>query len=98
MAIGAERAQGRGMFDYGAGAELYSGHSRSRNQRKIGYRRFSRAADAIQFAIETLPADKLHGAMLEVNEQRFGAADIRRLYDDGLYPLVRRAVAADVVS
>lgn len=86
------------MFDYSAGAELYSGHTRFRHQRKIGYHRFPRAAEAIQFAIEILPSDKLHSAMLEVNERRFGASEIRRLYDDGLYPLMRRKVAEDAPS
>ena len=89
------------MFDYGASAELYSGHTGMKHRKKIGYQRFPRAADAIQFAIETLTPAMLHGAMLEVNEQRFSAADIRRLYDDGSYPLLRRlpdAQPADAIA
>jgi hypothetical protein len=82
------------MFDYCAGAELYSGHTGMKHRKKIGYQRFPRAADAIQFAIETLPPALLNGALLEVNEERFTANEIRRLYDDGGYPLQRRDVAA----
>ncbi len=55
------------MFDYRAGAELYSGHAGMKARKKIGYQRFPQAADAIRFAIETLPPALLHGAMLEVN-------------------------------
>jgi len=77
------------MFDYGAGAELYSGHAGMRHRKKIGYQRFSQAAEAIRFAIETLPPAMLTGAMLEVNEERFGAGDILRLYESNAYPLPR---------
>ena len=84
------------MFDYRAGAELYSGHAGMKARKKIGYRRFPQAAEAIRFAIETLDSALLHGAMLEVNEERFNASEIRRLYDDGDYPLQRRPVASVV--
>ena len=58
--------------------------------RPVGYRRFNRAADAIRFAIEELPPQALVGAWLEVSEERFDAAGIRRLYDCPAYPLDRR--------
>jgi hypothetical protein len=77
------------MFDYSASAELYSGHVGMRSRKKIGYQRFSRAADAIQFAIETLPIARLNGAFLEVDGDRFGAGEIRQLYDAADYPLQR---------
>jgi hypothetical protein len=95
MALPAERAHGRNMFNYSARAELYSGHTGPRNRKKIGYQRFPCAAEAIQFAIETLPAGLLNGAMLEVDEERFSANDIRRLYDDRGYPLQRRLLSMD---
>lgn len=78
------------MFDYGANADLYSAQVGLKNRRKMAYRRFSQAADAIRFAIEVLPSAALLGSLLEVEEQRFGAVDIRRLYDDCSYPLQRR--------
>ena len=87
------------MFDYDAGAELYSGHAGGfRNHKTLGYLRFPRAAEAIQFAIEVLSPDMQLRVLLEVDEDRFDASEIRRLYDDGLYPLQRRPVAADETS
>jgi hypothetical protein len=74
-------------FDYEAGAELFVAHRR----RSPEYRRFDRAADAIRFAIEDLPPQSLLAAHLEVEEERFGCRDIRRLYDGAEFPLARRA-------
>ena len=78
-------------FDYNAEAELFP--NRGMRGRPVGYRRFNRAADAIRFAIEELPPQALVGAWLEVSEERFDAAGIRRLYDRPDYPLDRRAPA-----
>jgi hypothetical protein len=44
----------------------------------------------IGFAIEELPADVLFGTVIEANEQRLDAAAIRKLYESGAYPLLRR--------
>ncbi len=55
----------------------------------MGYRRFSKAADAIRFAIEELAPELLIGAHLEVEEERFDSEGIRRLYDHAEYPLAR---------
>jgi hypothetical protein len=55
----------------------------------MGYKRFARAADAIRYAIEEMPAEFLVGAFLEVNEERFDSAEIRRLYERPDYPLER---------
>jgi hypothetical protein len=78
-------------FDYNAEAELFP--SRAVRRQPVGYKRFARAADAIRFAIEELPAQALAGAWLEVAEERFDAADIRRLYEHANYPLQRSADA-----
>lgn len=77
------------MFDYSADAELYPRRSGLRVRNKLGYRRFSTAAEAIAFAIETLPPELLNGAYLEVEEERFDAIQIRALYDDARFPRPR---------
>jgi hypothetical protein len=79
-------------FDYGTAAELFPTRSRKAVRQPVGYKRFARAADAIRFAIEDLPPALLLGAYLEVDEERFGGDDIRRLYESPRYPLARRAV------
>lgn len=75
-------------FDYDAAAELFP--TRRRQRGPFGYKRFAQAAEAIRFAIEDLPAEYLAGAFLEVDEQRYGSDDIRRLYESANYPLTRR--------
>ena len=81
-------------FDYGREAELFPTRSRKTGRPAFGYRRFARAAEAIRFAIEELPPELLAGAFLEVDEERFDSAGIRRLYQNAGYPLMRR-IAAD---
>ena len=80
-------------FDYAAEAELFPTRIRKTGRQNFGYKRFARAADAIRFAIEDLPPTLLVGAHLEVDEERFDAAGIRRLYEDVAYPLPRPAAA-----
>jgi hypothetical protein len=77
-------------FNYGAEAELFPGASRKR----VAYRRFSKASEAIRFAMEELQPKILVGAYLEVNEARFDHTGIRRLYDSDRYPL-KRAVRTE---
>jgi hypothetical protein len=76
-------------FDYCSSAELFTTKSKW-SRGPVGYKRFARAADAIRFAIESLPVASLAGACLEAGDDRFNAADIRRLYEDDAYPLDRR--------
>ena len=83
-------------FDYGAEAELFPTRSRFSMRQSVGYRRFSRAAEAIRYAIEELPPELLAGAYLEVEEGRFDRNGIRRLYEHADYPLARRARSAPV--
>jgi hypothetical protein len=88
------------VFDYTAAAELFPARTdaeaspvRGRRARRqpVGYGRFARAADAIRFAIEELPAELLPNTCLAVDEDRFDRNEIRRLYQSAQYPLVRRA-------
>ena len=87
-------------FDYDHEAELFPVRTPRSRGKSFGYRRFERAADAIQFAMEeVLPSQSLAGAYLEVDEQRFDAAGIRLLYESPEYPLIRsRAGAASALN
>ena len=75
-------------FDYNAPAELYPSRIK-KGRGRITYKRFNTAAEALQFAIEEIPAAVLLGAYLEVDEARFGVQEIRFLYDSAAYPLKR---------
>jgi len=81
------------LFDYRAEAEVFSARSRKGGRRPMGYRRFSRAAEAIRFAMEDMPSELLISTYMEVDEVRFNFGDIRRLYESADYPLARRAAA-----
>jgi hypothetical protein len=74
-------------FDYAASAELYFGAAA--HNRKMNYRRFDAAADAIAFAMEELDPAALNFATLEVGEERFDRHAMRRLYEAADYPRVR---------
>ena len=76
-------------FDYNAPAELFP--TRVRKGRRLDYRRFDTAAEAIRFAIEELPAPMLAGAYLQVEDERFAGDEIRELYQRPGYPLARQS-------
>lgn len=80
-------------FDYNTEAELFPSRNRKSRGQTIGYRRFAQAADAIRFAIEELAPERLLGACLEVDEERYDREGIRRLYESDDYPLARQAAA-----
>jgi hypothetical protein len=78
-------------FDYGVPVELF--WNRKCRRQPFGYRRFAQAADAIRFAIEKLPPEFLVGTFLEVDGERYGNEEIRRLYQSSSYLLPRYAAA-----
>ncbi|MGD0334026.1 MAG: hypothetical protein ABSA90_12340 [Xanthobacteraceae bacterium] len=78
-------------FNYKAAAELFPTRRRIPRRQPLGYKRFAQAAHAIRFAMEDVAPELLVGACLEVDEQRYGSDDIRRLYESADYPLARRA-------
>ena len=86
------------IFDYSIEAELFPARNRKFRRQLQGYRRFTRAADAIRFAIEELPPELLRGAYLEVDEERFDGDGIRRLYESPDYPLARRSAGSDALA
>jgi hypothetical protein len=87
------------VFNYDVVAELFPTMSdverfpanalRARRQ-PVGYGRFVRAAYAIRFAIEELPAELLSETRLRVHERIFDSDEIRALYESESYPFVRR--------
>ncbi len=78
-------------FNYKAAAELFPTRRRIPRRQPLSYKRFAQSAQAIRFAMEDVAPELLVGACLEVDEQRYGSDDIRRLYESADYPLARRA-------
>jgi hypothetical protein len=77
-------------FDYDAPAELFPSRN-NKIAKKVKYRRFDHAADAIRFAVEELPEALLLGAYIQIDEKRLGHHDIRALYQSEQFPLKRAA-------
>lgn len=76
-------------FDFAAPAELFPSRAKGSHSKVVSYRRFDSAAIAIRYAIEELDPDKLSGAVLEVDEDRYDDVAIRNLYASDDYPLKR---------
>ena len=73
-------------FDYNAPADLFPCKRTGSRFARVSYKRFDSAAVAIRYAIEELEPDKLAGAVLEVDEERYDDVAIRNLYASDLYP------------
>jgi hypothetical protein len=73
-------------FDYTAPAELLATTGRGAAKR---YRRFATGAEAICYAIESLPAPLLRWTILDIGREWFDGEQIRQLYDNPAYPLSR---------
>jgi hypothetical protein len=71
-------------FDYSSPAELFLA---KRIGRHTEYRRFATAAEAIGYAVEELRTLRSLTAWMQIGDERFNKDEIRRLYDDGDYPL-----------
>lgn len=76
-------------FSFNAPAEIFAKRVRRASNSALKFYRFPSAAEAVQFAIETLPPDTLFGTIMEVDEDRFNGPEIRKLYDSAEYPLRR---------
>jgi hypothetical protein len=79
-------------FNYRAPAELFTGRS-ARGARPMRYHRFDTGAEAVQFAIETLPSDQLIACVLKVDENRYRHGEIRAFYESPAYPLRKKVEA-----
>jgi hypothetical protein len=77
------------IFDYTVPAQLYY-PQRPGKSAPLNFDRFETSAEAIKYAVEHLTPFMLHGAILEIEEDRFGSSDIQQLYEDNLFPLERR--------
>lgn len=85
-------------FDYTLPAELFASRGRGATRRPMTYHRFPSAAQAICYAMETLPEQLLFGTVLETEDERLNAAEIRSLYESPDYPLTRKSRAESVVA
>lgn len=72
--------------NYDAAAELFPSGAHGR----VSYRRFDTLAEALRYAVEELEPRLLGGAFIEAEELRYGAPEIRALYQAQAYPLSRR--------
>ncbi len=72
--------------DYLLEASLYYAKSANSKRKALVFRRFTRAAEAIRFAVGELTPKLLDGCTLEVSDAHFFGREIRTLYDDHFFP------------
>ena len=71
-------------------ASLYYAKRASSYPKSLVLRRFTKAAEAIRFAVEDLSPKLLEGCSLEVEDSYYFGREIRPLYDDHAFPLRRQ--------
>src|SRR5262249_25666996 len=98
--LGAARLQQNGkqmaVFDYNAEAELFP--SRDLRGRTLGYPRFARAADAIRFAIEELPAQRLSALGLKSAKSAMTPLEYAAYTSTPIIPWIVRGDKLPIVS
>ena len=77
------------QLDYNAPAEFFAGAARGRRGPPFRYRRFDTAAEAIQFAMESVPPPLLVSVSIQVGDDRLEHTHIRKHYEDPAFPLPR---------
>lgn len=83
-------------FDYAAHAEVYIGRG-VRNRPGLHFKGFDTAAEAIRYIMER-PRAGGEISTLECDDERYGPAEIARLYHDSRYPLPRIVAEAPAVE
>ncbi len=78
--------------DYRSEAALFFYRATNSKCKSLIFRRFTRASEAIRYAVEELAPKALASCSLEVDEQHFFGREIRPLYDSDDYPLRRRHI------
>jgi hypothetical protein len=77
-------------FDFNAPAEVFALPQGSRQRRPMIYRRFETGAEAIRHVMEAQGSGALGTTIIETDNVRLDANDIRALYECSAYPLPRR--------
>ena len=68
--------------DYGEPADVFVSRRPGNKRSALGYHRFPTAAEAINFAVETLPSVRSDGVVMVVGNKRFDLNALRALHGD----------------
>lgn len=78
-------------FNYRLPGEIFIPKFSGTRRLGLTYRRFETAAEAVRFAVETLPTAALTACTVETDGGRLGSRELKALYADARYPLARNA-------
>ena len=83
-------------FNFGVPADVFVGSGSRSRPGAASYLRFSTGAEAIRHVIEVLAPDRQQRAVIETDDVRLDAAEIRAMYEKAEFPLPRsgKGVAA----